>query len=137
MVIDSADSPSRLIDVLTRRAAGQARVPFADTVRFRSPFTDYQGRETVAGLVELIRQVLDEVHIDVQLSNATTTMSTFTAKVGEEPIQGVLVERDDDMGRLEEAMLTVRPYRGLRSAMAAMERLMSQSPVFNQIQADE
>ena len=38
---------------------------------------------------------------------------------------------------LEEAMLTVRPYRGLRSAMAAMEELMSQSPVFNQTQADE
>jgi hypothetical protein len=47
------------------------------------------------------------------------------------------VERDDDSGRLEEAMLTVRPYRGLRSAMAAMEGLMSQSPVFNQTQADE
>lgn len=134
---DSPDSPSRLIDMLTGQAEGQARVPYADTVRFRSPFTDYQGRETVAGLVELICQVLEEVDIDVQLSNSTTTMSTFTAKVGEEPIQGVLVERDDDSGRLEEAMLTVRPYRGLRSAMAAMEGLMSRSPVFNQTQADE
>jgi hypothetical protein len=57
-------------------------------------------------------------------------MTRFAARVvsGEE-VQGVLVEQHDDAGRLVEAMLTLRPYAGLRASMRAMQPLLEASPL--------
>jgi hypothetical protein len=59
-------------------------------------------------------------------------MSTFAGTVGDEPVQGVVVEQQDATGRIVDVMLTVWPYRGLRSAMAAMGDLMTENPLFDQ-----
>ena len=48
----------------------------------------------------------------------------FDARVPGEDVQGVLYEEHDDAGRLVDAMLTLRPYAGLRAAMRAMQELM-------------
>ncbi len=125
-------SPHRLIDVLTDSRQATHAPHYADQVRFRSPFTDYHGQETVLALVELICRVLGEVRTEIQLSNGATTMSTFAGTVGDEPVQGVVVEQQDATGRIVDVMLTVRPYRGLRSAMAAMGDLMTENPLLDQ-----
>ena len=96
----------------------------ADQVRFRSPYADYAGRDEVGRLFGLIRQVLVELRPTLQLTDGAHTVTMFDARVPGEDVQGVLYERHDDAGRLVDALLTLRPYAGLRAAMRAMQELM-------------
>jgi hypothetical protein len=101
-----------------------------DDVLFRSPYADYTGRADVAHVVDLIRQALTDVRVSRQLASGRDAMTRFEARVDTgEQVQGVLVEERDDEGRLVEAMLTVRPYSGLRTAMRTMQRLLEASPL--------
>jgi hypothetical protein len=122
-------SPPRLIDVLADGAITELEPVFAPRTRFRSPYADYGGREDVIHLVGQIRQVLGDVRTVRQLADGEATMTAFEARVGDETVQGVLVEERDDDGRLADAMLTVRPYAGLRASMRAMQELMDASPL--------
>jgi hypothetical protein len=105
-----------------------------DDIRFRSPYADYAGRADVVHLVGLIHRALGELRIDTRLGarldSGAETMTRFAGRVvtGEE-VQGVLTERHDATGRLVEAMLTLRPYSGLRAAMRAMQQLMEGDPL--------
>jgi hypothetical protein len=102
-------------------------------VRFHSPYADYAGREDVAHLMGLIRAVLVDMRVTRRLSDGPDTMSQFESEVrGDgrvDEVQGVLVEHRDDAGLLVEAMLTLRPYAGLRASMRAMEPLLAASPL--------
>jgi hypothetical protein len=118
-----------LIDLLTDPSIDDADALFAEQARFRSPFADYRGREDVVHLVGHIRRVLADARTVRQFGDAGTTVSVFEARVGEHDVQGVLVEQRDDAGRLADAMLTVRPYAGLRAAMRAMRALLDESPL--------
>jgi hypothetical protein len=73
--------------------------------------------------------VLADARIVRRFGDEDTTVSVFEARVGEHEVQGVLVEERDDAGRLADAMLTVRPYAGLRAAMGAMQALLDESPL--------
>jgi hypothetical protein len=121
-------SRTRLVDALADRSIDIAAM-LAQHTRFRSPYADYRGREDVVHLVDQIRHVLGDLHRHRQLADARTTMTAFEARVGDEAVQGVLVEERDDDGRIADAMLTVRPYAGLRAAMRAMQALMEESPL--------
>jgi hypothetical protein len=118
-----------LIDLLRDPGAAVAD-SLHDDVRFRSPFADYTGRPDVAHLVGLIRQALVDLRVSRQLAAGGDTMTRFEARIDTgEQVQGVLVEEHDDEGRLVEAMLTVRPYAGLRTVMRTMQRLLEASPL--------
>ena len=118
-----------LIDLLADPDAPVA-ASLRDDVRFRSPYADYAGRADVAHLVGLIRRALGELRVVGQLRSDTETMTRFEGRVvtGED-VQGVLAERHDADGRLVEAMLTLRPYSGLRAAMRAMQPLLEAAPL--------
>lgn len=112
------------IDALADPSAAGVDDLLSDQVSFRSPYTDYTGRGEVAHLVSLIRQVLVDLRPVEQLNHRDTTMTLFEARVAEEEVQGMLYERHDSDGRVEQAMLTIRPYAGLRASMRAMQVLM-------------
>ena len=126
-------TPPLLIDVLADPRVTDVAGLLDEQVRFRSPYADYTGRADVAHLVGLIREVLVSTRITRQLSAGPDTMSQFEGRVGGDgrvdEVQGVLVEHRDDTGLLVEAMLTVRPYAGLRASMRAMEPLMAAAPL--------
>ena len=86
-------------------------------------------RADVAHLFGLIRDVLVDVTSVDRLHDRTTTVSVFEARVREESVQGMLFERHDDAGRLVDAMLTIRPYSGLRAAFKAMQARMEDAPL--------
>src|SRR3954453_4371059 len=118
-----------LIDLLADPGAPVAP-ELRDDVRFRSPYADYAGRADGAHLVDLLRLALIELHVVVRLGSGDDTMTRFEGRVvaGEE-VQGVLPERHDADGRLVEAMLTLRPYAGLRAAMRAMQPRLGAAPL--------
>jgi hypothetical protein len=53
----------------------------------------------------------------------------FLVFARDEDVQGVLCEERGDECRVIDAMLTIRPYAGLRTAMRAMGGLMEASPL--------
>jgi hypothetical protein len=118
-----------LIDALASPSSTGVEKAFGDEVRFRSPYADYEGRADVAHLVGLIREVLVDVAPKRRLHDQGTMISLFEARVSDEHVQGMLFERHDDAGRLVDAMLTIRPYRGLRAAMKAMQALLDDAPL--------
>ena len=120
---------TRLIDALLDPSYTGVEAALSDDVRFRSPYADYAGRADVAHLVGLIREVLVQVTPVHRLHEDAITMSLFEARVADSEVQGVLVEQHDDTGRLADAMLTIRPYDGLRASMRAMQALMEASPL--------
>jgi hypothetical protein len=101
----------------------------ATEVRFRSPYADYAGPADVGHLVGLIRGVLTDVQAVERLHDEAAAVSLFEARVADEEVQGMLFERHDDAGRLVDAMLTIRPYSGLRAAMKAMAARMEAAPL--------
>ena len=117
---------TRLIDILAGSPATDA---FADEIRFRSPYADYRGRADVSHLVGLIRAVLVDVRPLRQLRAQSSTISMFEARVADEDVQGMLFEQHDGAGRLVDAMLTIRPYSGLRAAMKAMQARLDDAPL--------
>jgi hypothetical protein len=117
-----------LVDVLADRSAAQVDAILSDDVRFRSPYADYAGRADVGHLLGLIRTVLVELKPVSSLDGPGVTMTLFEARVADEDVQGVLVEQHD-AGAVVDAMLTIRPYSGLRASMRAMQALMEASPL--------
>lgn len=124
-----AITPPCLIDVLADPATVQASEILDDGAHFRSPFADYSGRDDISHLLSLVSEVLTEVRPARRLSADATTMTLFDARVADEDVQGVLCEERDGEGRVTDALLTIRPYSGLRASMRAMGTLMEASPL--------
>ncbi|MGH3355972.1 MAG: hypothetical protein ACRDOJ_08735 [Nocardioidaceae bacterium] len=101
----------------------------AETVRFRSPVADYEGRADVAHLLTLIATVVDEIQPTRELEDATGKTTFIDAVVGDKPVQGVLDEHYDESGLLIEATLMLRPLSTLRIAVAAMAAALDAEPL--------
>lgn len=126
---DHGFKPTPLIDLLTMSDTAAIAAHLSDGVRFRSPYADYHGRATVAHLLALIGQVLSDVAPTRRVLDGNHTLTVLEAGVGKDRVQGVLYEEHDNAGRLLDAMLLLRPYRGLRAAMNAMAELLKASPL--------
>jgi hypothetical protein len=123
------DAPGRLIDALVDHTALLDADLLAEQVVFRSPYADYTGRADVGHLTGLIRRVVPDLRVSRRLADGSDAMSSFEATAAGHAVQGVLVERRDREGRVTEAMLTLRPYAGLRAAMGAMQSLLDTAPL--------
>ena len=100
-----------------------------EDVTFSSPFADYRGRADVAHLFTLIGRVLTEPAVIGSATDGVWTYTSLTATADAHDLEAVLRERHDADGRLVHATLFLRPYRSLRAAMDAMERLLAQAPL--------
>jgi hypothetical protein len=118
-----------LIDALAEPSSAGVEELLGANVRFRSPYADYAGRPDVAHLVGLIRNVVVDVRPLRRFRARSSAISVFEARVEGTEVQGTLFEQYDGAGALVDAMLTIRPYAGLRTAMRVMQALMEDSPL--------
>jgi ketosteroid isomerase-like protein len=93
----------------------------AEDVVFHSPVQTYRGRPQATRLLVTIGGVVDDVEVTRRLENVTF----FAAKVGEHPVDGVLVEQTGDGGRIGEITLMLRPLAQLQAAVARMARALA------------
>ncbi len=101
-------------------------------MRFHSPVADYEGRSDVAYLLSLIATVLEELRATRELGTSASLTTFLEASVNGRPIQGVLDERHDEVGRLVEATLMLRPLSALRAAVDAMAQALHEEPLPSQ-----
>jgi SnoaL-like domain len=104
---------------------GRVRELLAPDVHFRSPvvFAPYDGRDTVAALLEVVGGVLlPELHYRWQVREGDREVLCFTSRVGGREVEGVDLLRYTDEGLVAELVVMLRPASGLvavRDAMAA------------------
>jgi SnoaL-like protein len=93
-----------------------------DDVVFHSPVQTYRGREQILRLLLATGSIIENVEVTRQLDGVTF----FAATVEEHPVDGVLVEREVEEGRIAEITLMLRPLAQLQAAVARMARVLSE-----------
>ena len=93
-----------------------------DDVVFHSPVQTYRGREQILRLLLATGSIIENVEVTRRLDGVTF----FAATVEEHPVDGVLVEREGEEGRIAEITLMLRPLAQLQAAVARMARVLSE-----------
>jgi hypothetical protein len=93
-----------------------------DDVVFHSPVQTYRGRDQILRLLLAIGGIIENVEVTRQLDDVTF----FAATVEEHPVDGVLVQREVEEGRIGEVTLMLRPLAQLQAAVARMARVLSE-----------
>jgi len=93
-----------------------------DDVVFHSPVQTYRGREQILRLLLATGSIIENVEVTRRLEGVTF----FAATVEEHPVDGVLVEREVEEGRIAEITLMLRPLAQLQAAVARMARVLSE-----------
>jgi hypothetical protein len=112
----------RLLEAIREQDREALGALVADDVVFDSPTTTYRGRDQVVQLLALIGQVLDDV-------TATREMETVTfikGRLGDDELNGVLVEITGDDGRIVEITLLLRPLATLQLAVRQLARVLAE-----------
>jgi hypothetical protein len=109
-----------LIDALQLADAGAVSAVLADSVTFNSPVATYTDRADVAHLLVTIGRVLDGLEAAAEFHEGDSTVTLVAAAVGEQQLDGALVQTAAADGRLAELTLLLRPLAGL---VAAVERM--------------
>ena len=107
--------------------AAPADVPslLADDVRFRSPFAEYEGRDTIARLFAVMPAVFDELALVRELHGDDREVATVLGgRIGDETVDVIVDERYAIDGRVSEAMLVTRPIAGTKAAIRRMGALL-------------
>lgn len=92
----------------------------APDATFRSPVTEYRGRERVGAVLTAVVEVVAQRNLTRVLEGAGATAAAFTATVDGQPGEGVLMVVGGSDGSVSEVTLMVRP---LRSLLAGIERM--------------
>jgi hypothetical protein len=103
----------------------------ADRVVFNSPATAYEGREQVVDVLAIGGEVLQGLTASrepVQIG-ADETLTLIEANVDGEPLNGILLERRDEAGRIAELTILLRPLGTLQTAMRYIARAMAEGGV--------
>lgn len=125
-------------DVLAPGAPGspdRTRLLLARDVVFHSPVADYSGRDDVAHLFAKIGQCLAGLEPLQEFTGPEAgaddreSVTTFTARVGEESAYGAFVQHTDAEGKLTEATLLLRPLSVLKASVSRMGEALSADPL--------
>ena len=113
---------TRLIDSVKGSDGDALTAMLAEDVVFHSPVQSYRGRDQVVNLLTIIGTVLDSADVTREVDGVTL----FGAYVSEHPVDGVLVQRQDEYGRITEITLMLRPLAALQAAVARMARALAE-----------
>ncbi|MEU3741276.1 MULTISPECIES: hypothetical protein [unclassified Streptomyces] len=119
----------------TSGALDRTRLLLARDVVFHSPVADYGGRDDVAHLFAKIGQCLAGLEPLQEFTEPGAggddrqSVTTFTARIGEESAYGAFVQHTDVEGRLSEATLLLRPLGALKAAVSRMGEALSADPL--------
>jgi hypothetical protein len=110
-----------------------ALATLSPSVIFRSPAVHkpYEGRETVAALLNVVGQTFENFRYTAEWREGATTILFFEANVGDRELQGVDILEDGVDGLVERFTVMVRPLSGLQAlASAVAERLgLAEAPL--------
>ena len=101
----------------------------SEEVIFESPVRDYHGRADVAHILSTIGTVLDQIDAQRELAADREIVTIITASHRGQRMSGALYEVHGASGRVDRAMLLLRPLSAVRQAIADMVAALEQSPL--------
>jgi hypothetical protein len=111
-----------LLDAIDRQDEDGLVELLVDDVVFHSPVQTYRGRHLILPLLLAIGGIVENVEVTREVDDVTF----FAATVEEHPVDGVLVEREVEKGRIAEITLMLRPLAQLQAAVARMARVLAE-----------
>ena len=116
-----------LLEAIHRQDQDTLEEMLVEDVVFHSPVQTYRGRHLILPLHPRHRRHHREVEVTRELDGVTFC----TATVEEHPVDGVLVERDLEEGRIAKITLMLRPLAQLQAAVARMARVLAEHAEFD------
>ncbi len=116
-----------LLEAIDRQDQDTLEEMLVDDVLFHSPVQTYRGRHLILPLILAIGGVIENVEVTRELDDVTF----YTATVEEHPVDGVLVARALEDGRIAEITLMLRPLAQLQAAVARMARVLAEHAEFD------
>lgn len=116
-------------ELLAPSSPDAVRPLLADAVAFHSPVADYTGRDDVAHLLATIGRCVTDLRASHEYVAGSRSISEFTGRVSEHPVDGMLRQQIDSDGLVADAMLLLRPLAGLRHAVAMMRDALAAEPL--------
>jgi hypothetical protein len=116
-----------LLEAIHRQDQDTLEEMLVEDVVFHSPVQTYRGRHLILPLLLAIGGIIENVEVTRELDGVTF----LTATVEEHPVDGVLVERDLEEGRIAEITLMLRPLAQLQAAVARMARVLAEHAEFD------
>ena len=123
----AADGLRRWHDCVARRDFAALAALLADDVRFHSPFLwrPKDGKAIVAAYLTAAVHVLGNFAYHREMTDGTSWMLEFSAKVGDFSLKGIDLIRFGADGRIVEFEVMVRPFKGLQALAEAMQKQLA------------
>src|SRR5215210_8798383 len=110
-----------LLEAIDRQDQDELERMLLDDAVFHSPVQTYRGRQQVLPLLLAVGGIIENVEVTRELEDVTF----FAATVEEHPVDGVLVEGEEE-GKIAEITLMLRPLAQLQAAVARMARVLAE-----------
>ena len=117
-----------LLEAMANQDRGALSAMVAEGVVFNSPATAYEGREQVADVLAIAGGVLHGLAASREPAaiGDGETITLIEASVEGEPLNGFLLERADEHGRIAELTILLRPLGPLQTAIRHIARQMAE-----------
>lgn len=123
----AAEGLRRWHDCVARRDFAALERLLADDVRFHSPFLwrPKEGKAITLAYLTAAIHVLGEFSYHREMSDGTSWMLEFSAKVGDFSLKGIDLIRFGADGRIVDFEVMVRPFKGLQALAEAMQKQLA------------
>ena len=113
--------------IVFQRDAEELLAILAEDVVFHSPYAaqPYASRRAAAQILTAVGEVLQDFTYHREIVEGHDWALEFSARVGDQAVNGIDLIRLNDAGLIVEFEVFVRPYNGLRVLGVAMARRLS------------
>jgi hypothetical protein len=136
-VSPGARAAERFRSAVEARDAAAAAATLAPSVVLHSPVLHepFQGQETVARVLELVPQTIEDLHYIRQLYDGPNAALVFAGRLQEVDVQGVDLLHEDGEGQIDELMIMMRPLTAVRAFARAMGQRAAQEGLLPEAEA--
>jgi SnoaL-like protein len=120
--------PRGIVEAFAAGDAATMTELLAADATFRSPVTEYHGRERVAEILAALVQVVTDVRVTRTLQGPGETAAFFTASGEGRRHDGVLLVVGPPGAPATEVTLMIRPLKALLAGIERMKILLALSP---------
>ncbi len=123
----AAEGLRRWHDCVTRRDFALLADLLAEDVRFHSPFLwrPKEGKAITAAYLAAAIQVLQDFAYHREMTDGTSWVLEFSARVGDFSLKGIDLIRFGADGRIADFEVMVRPFKGLQALAEAMQKQLA------------
>lgn len=105
------------------------RSSLASTVVFNSPVATYRGRDDVVHLLVIIGDVVERLTVTGEFAAGSQTVTLVSGHVGQDQVDGALVQVANDDGLVARLTLMLRPLSGLLEGVDRMGQRLAAEPL--------